>query len=182
MPDEHPIVRALASEAERIEEDCTYTFKQLYEAAASATGWAQRIGSAAAILAALAGASVLAKLPQWEIAGPGLAFTVTAMTAWLRFSKPAEMAQRYKDAACDFQQLRDEARFFRETELGQAPDDQALVERVREFSLRRARLRKESPQPPPWAYQRVKRAIEQGGEATYAVDAEKSCRPDGKHA
>jgi len=163
----------IEKEARRIEEDTLYTFKQLYEAAASERCRYFWVGSAAAVLSVLAGTSVVAKYPSWwQVAAPLISLAVAALTAWLTFVKPAERAQEYKDAACDYQQLRDDTRVFREIELLRSDlEEEALVKQIKALSARRAQLRKDSPQPPKWAYGRVKRAIEQG-EAEYEVDAQ----------
>jgi len=162
----------IEAEARRIEEDTLYTFKQLYEAAASERRRHYWVGSVTAVLSVIAGTSALAKVHEWQVVVPAISLIVTMLTAWITFVKPAERAREYKEAACDFQQLREDTRIFREIELPRSDlEEAALVEQIKALSARRAELRKGSPQPPKWAYGRAKRAIEQG-EAEYEVDSE----------
>jgi hypothetical protein len=174
MTESRGVRQNVEAEAKRIEDDTLRTFKQLYEAGASERRRHYWVGSAAAMLSVIAGGSALANVPEWRMAVPAISLAVTMLTAWTTFVKPAERAQEYKNAACDFQQLRDDTRVFREIDLPRPNvDEELLVERIKVLSARRAELRKDSPQPPPWAYPRAKRAIERG-EAEYNVD---TCAP-----
>lgn len=170
MTERSSIREHIEKEARRLEEDTLHTFKQLYEAAASERRRHYWVGSVTAALSVIAGTSALAKVQDWQVIVPVVSLLVTTLTAWMTFVKPAERAQEYKNAACDFQKLREDARMFREIDLLRLDlDEKAVVEQIKALSARRAELRKDSPQPPRWAYKHAKRAIEQG-EAEYEVD------------
>jgi hypothetical protein len=162
--------KQLSNEAERIEEDTEYFFKSQYNAAeryGRLHGW---ISGAAAVLSAVAGASHLAEFPRAGTLAAGLSILAAALMALTAFLKPSERAEVHKNAAADIQALHDDARIFWQIVLraGGRTDEDLLAE-LRVLSDRRAKLRRESPLSPPWAYRAAKTRLEHG-QHTYRVD------------
>src|SRR5687768_11958931 len=101
----------MASEADRIEEDCLYSAKGHFE---SARIWGRMnlwLGIPAAALGAFAGITGFKDMP--EVAG-GLAVFAAAFTAVLPFLKPSERAAAHQRSGTLFNSLKNRVRHFRE--------------------------------------------------------------------
>ena len=107
-------ISALRREAERLEEDATYSSKGHFNAEAT---WVRRhywLGIPATVLTAIAGATLVKPMPELASA---LVLLASLLTGLMTFLKPNERAGLHRAAAGQFLGLRNEARFFREVEL-----------------------------------------------------------------
>lgn len=163
------LIAALRREAERIEEDATYSSKSHFNAEDT---WVRRhywLGIPATALAAIAGAALIKSHPEWASA-----FTLVAslLTGLMTFLKPNERAAMHRAAAGQFLALRNDARLFREVELLQADRLDELPGRLKALSATRNELNQTSPSIPRGAFVSARKGIEDG-EATHKVDKEK---------
>lgn len=161
-------ISALRREAERLEEDATYSSKGHFNAEDT---WVYRnywLGVPATILGAVAGATLIESQPEWATA-----FTLLAslLTGLMTFLKPNEHAAMHRAAAGQFLALRNEARFFREIELLQSDRLDELPERLKALSAARNELNLNSPSIPRRAFVAARKGIEEG-EAFHKVDVE----------
>lgn len=161
-------ISALRREAERLEEDTTYSSKGHFNAEDT---WVRRnywLGVPATILGAVAGATLIKSQPEWATA-----FTLLAslLTGLMTFLKPNERAALHRAAAGQFLALRNEARFFREIELLQSDRLDELSERLKALLAARNELNLKSPSIPRQAFVAARKGIEEG-EATHKVDKE----------
>lgn len=161
-------VAALRREAERIEEDATYSSKSHFNAEST---WLLRhywLGIPATALAAVAGATLFKSHP--EVASI-FALAASLLTGLLTFLKPNERAALHRAAAGQFLALRNDARVFREVELLQVDRLDELPQRLMALSATRNELNLKSPSIPRRAFVTARRGIEEG-EATHKADKE----------
>lgn len=161
-------VNAMRREAERLEEDATYSSKGHFNAEDT---WVRRnylLGVTATVLGAIAGATLIKSQP--ELAS---VFTLLAslLTGLMTFLKPNERAAMHRAAAGQFLALRNEARFFREIELLQLDRLDELPESLKVLSAMRNELNQNSPSIPRRAFLAARKGVEEG-EATHKVDKE----------
>lgn len=162
------MIAALRREAERIEEDATYSSKSHFNAEAS---WIHRhywLGVPSTILAAVAGATLIKSQP--ELASI-FALAASLLTGLMTFLKPNERAAMHRDAAGKFHALHNDTRFFREVELLQVEKTGELPARLKALSAARNALNQKSPSIPRGAFIAARKGIEEG-EATHKVDKE----------
>ena len=134
---------ALCREAERLEEDATYSSEGHFNAKDT---WVRRNywrGVPATVLGAVAGATLIKSQPEWATA-----FTLLAslLTGLMTFLKPNERAAIHRAASGQFLALRNEARFFPEIELLQSDRLDELPERLKALSAARNELNLKSPE------------------------------------
>ena len=161
-------ISALRREAERLEEDATYSSKGHFNAEDT---WVRRnywLGVPATVLGAVAGATLIKSQPEWATA-----FTLLAslLTGLMTFLKPNERAAMHRAAAGQFLALRNDARLFREIELLQSDRLDELPERLKALSATRNELNLNSPSIPRKAFVAARKGIEEG-EASHKVDKE----------
>ncbi len=159
---------ALRREAERLEEDATYSSKGHFNAENT---WMRRnywLGVPATVLGAIAGATLIKTQPDWASA---FALLASLLTGLMTFLKPNERAAMHRAAAGQFLALRNDARFFREIELLQTDRLDELSEKLRALSAARNELNQKSPSIPRRAFVAARKGIEDG-EATHKVDQE----------
>lgn len=157
---------ALIDESARVEEDCLFSAKGHFEAAAlwgRAHYW---IGIPATVLAAVAGGSAVADHTGIAAA---VGLVVTALSALAVFLNPSDRAHQHHTAGTRFNEVRNVARILRLIDLRAPSPDDDLVARLKQCGAKRDELNKASPPIPRWAFQRARRSIE-AGEATYQVD------------
>jgi len=161
-------ILALRREAERLEEDATYSSKGHFNAEDTWVGRHYWLGVPATILGAVAGATLIKSQPEWATA-----FTLLAslLTGLMTFLKPNERAALHRAAAGQFLALRNDARFFREIELLQSDRLDDLPARLKALSAARNELNLKSPSIPRRAFVTARNGIE-AGEATHKVDKE----------
>lgn len=167
QPDQDKIT-ALRREAERIEEDATYSSKGHFN---TEDMWVRRnylLGISATVLGAVAGATLIKSQPEWATA-----FTLLAslLTGLMTFLKPNERAALHRAAAGQFLALRNDARVFREIELLQSDRHDQIHERLKALSATRNELNLKSPSVPHRAFVAARKGIEEG-EANHKVDKE----------
>lgn len=161
-------ISALCREAERLEEDATYSSKGHFNAEDT---WVRRnywLGVPATALAAVAGATLIRSQPELASA---CALVASLLTGLMTFLKPNERAAMHRAAAVQFLTLRNDARFFREIELLQIGRLEELPERLKVLSTARNELNQKSPSIPRRAFVAARKGIEEG-EATHKVDKE----------
>lgn len=162
------LIAALRREAERLEEDATYSSKSHFNAEAT---WIHRhywLGIPSTILAAVAGATLIKSQP--ELASI-FALAASLLTGLMTFLKPNERAAMHRDAAGKFHALCNDTRFFREVELLQLEKMSELPGRLKALSTMRNELNQKSPSVPRGAFVAARKGIEEG-EATHKVDKE----------
>lgn len=96
QPAEQALIAALCREAERIEEDATYSSKSHFNAEGT---WIRRhywLGIPATALAAIAGAALIKSQPEWA---SGLTLLASLLTGLMTFLKPNERAAMHRTAA-----------------------------------------------------------------------------------
>lgn len=163
---EQSMIAALRREAERIEEDATFSGKSHFNAEDT---WLHRnywLGGTATALGAVAGATLIKSQPEWAAA---LTLLASLLTGLLTFLKPNERAALHHSAGGQYLALRNDARLFREVELLQTDRPDELVERLKALAARRDELNQKSPSIPRGAYEAARKGIEQG-EASYKAD------------
>jgi hypothetical protein len=159
-------ISAMRREAERIEEDATYSSKSHFNAEGI---WERRhywLGVPATALAAITGATLIKSLPELASA---CALSASLLTGLMTFLKPNERAAMHRAAAGQFLALRNDARFFREIELQQADRLDELPEKLKVLSSARNQLNEKSPSIPRRSFIAARKGIEEG-EATHKVD------------
>lgn len=160
------IVVALRREAERIEEDATYSSKGHFNAEDT---WIKRnywLGIPATALSAVAGAALIKSQP--ELAS---AFTLLAslLTGLMTFLKPNERAAMHRAAAGQFLTLRNDARFFREIDLLQVEQLDEMPDKLKILATTRNELNQKNPSIPRGAFVAARKGIEEG-ESTHKLD------------
>lgn len=161
---------AIRAEAERIEEDATYSSKRHYEAHDI---WNRRhlfIGLPAVVFSVLATANLLQD--AWPIVTALMAVVVSVLTALLTFLKPSERAAGHKSAGDQYLALRNDVRVFRTIELELEKPIEESARTVATLAKRRNELNSASQQTPRPAFVRARHGIEQG-EARYTTDKER---------
>ncbi|GFH63129.1 MAG: hypothetical protein ZNDK_0900 [Candidatus Desulfovibrio kirbyi] len=160
---------ALRREAERLEEDVTYSSKSHFNAANIWENTTYGLGIPSTILAALAGAALIKNYPEWASA---CAMFASLLTGLMTFLKPNERAVIHREVGGRFLTLRNDARFFREFELLQTERINELSDKLKELLTARNELNQKSPSIPRWAFLAARKGIEEG-EATYKADKER---------
>ena len=165
--DEAEMVGALATEAQRIEEDAIHSAKSHLNAADT---WNRRhywLGVPATVVTALAGAAVIKDL---TLAAQLCALAGAILTGLLTFLKPTDRAAKHKSSGDQYLSLRNDVRVFREVELKDVGGRKSAPTRLKALSQRRNELNQSSPDIPRVAFEQARRGIE-AGEATYRVDS-----------
>jgi hypothetical protein len=164
---EQDLLKSLANEASRIEEDALYSARSHFEAA---RGWSRLhywLGVPTVVLAAVAGASAVAENTSTAAA---LGILVAVLSALSTFLNPSDRSHQHHAAGTRFNEVRNRVRVFGEIEMktpGTGPA--VLVDTIKELGQQRDELNKASPQIPRWAFERGRKSI-QAGEAGYSAD------------
>ena len=141
---EQSMIAALRREAERIEEDATFSGKSHFNAEDT---WLHRnywLGGTATALGAVAGATLIESQPEWAAA---LTLLASLLTGLLTVLKPSERAALHHSAGEQYLALRNDARLFREVELLQTDRPDELVERLKALAARRDELNQDGNVP-----------------------------------
>jgi hypothetical protein len=157
---------AILKEASRVEEDALYSSKAHYNASGRWSRVHFWMGLAAALLSAIAGVSALKQHPEL---GGVLALLVAVLSGIATFINAERRSSAHHVAAASYQELRNQARIFREVTAEGTSEEVALARGLRQLTDRRDGLNRGSPQIPTWAFKKARAGIE-GGEASYAVD------------
>jgi hypothetical protein len=153
-----------------MEEDCTHSGKAHFNAALRWTRWNYFFGLPSVALSAAAGAAFF---KDYAVIAGVMSSGVTVLTALMTFLKPSEKAAEHKNSGDQYLSLRNDARVFREIELGQVADDVAAIAGMNGFTTRRNELNQASPQFATRDFKKAKRGIDRG-EALHAVDKVKN--------
>lgn len=159
----------IIQEADKIEEDCTFSAKGHMNAAAIWRKVNYILGISATMLAASAGSSASNFVISPEYA-PMLAFLATIITAILTFIKPEEKADLHSKSGSNFNALKNDVRIFKDIDTAQTEDTDILAGRLKDFSNKRNKFNNESLSISYLAYRLAKRGIEKG-EANYRVNS-----------
>lgn len=135
--------KLIIQEAECIMQDCTYSAKGHWNDAAIWRKVHYTLGVSATILTASAGSSAAKVIIDSNYA-PALAFLATIITAILTFIKPEEKANQHSKSGCEFNALKSNVRMFKDIEVNQTDDTDALATKLRTLSDERNKLNKES--------------------------------------
>ncbi len=155
----------IGKEAERIEEDALFSARGHFEASRA---WARLhywIGVPTTVAAAVAGASIIAGAPL--LAGL-LSVSAATLAALQTFLNPSKRAQHHHTVGTQFNSLRNEARLFRNVQLGvqNTVDAQSTLTKL---ASNHNSLNEGAPPIPRKAFERGRASIERG-EASYQVD------------
>lgn len=160
------MIDEIRTEAQRIEEDATYSSCGHFEASkpwATLNLW---LGIPATLASAAAGVSALNDLPTLASI---IAFAVAAGTALMTFLAPTERHKRHSDCGNAYATLRNEVRIFQSIECASGTPIDELQAQLKEFDKRRNDLNASSPIIPERAFEKARRGIEQG-QKTHRVD------------
>jgi len=161
--------KLILKEADRIEEDCTYSAKGHMNAAATWRRVNYYLGIPATALTALAGATASNTILSNDYT-PFIAFLSTIITAILTFIKPNEKADLHSKSGSALNSLKNNTRIFKEIEILRIDDFDLLEKRLRALSDERNKLNKESLSIPYFAYKKAHKGIVKG-ESTYRTDS-----------
>ena len=161
----------IIQEADKIEEDCTFSAKGHMNAAAIWRKVNYSLGISATILMASAGSAASNFVISPEYA-PMLAFLAAIITAVLTFIKPEEKADLHSKSGSNFNALKNDIRIFKDIDTAQTEVADVLAERLKGFSNKRNKLNNESLSISYLAYRLAKRGVEKG-EADYRADGRK---------
>lgn len=164
MTTDEDIVREIRKEAQRVEEDCTYSSKAHLNSADTWNRVHYWFGIPAMGFAALAAADVLAisELSGW------LAALAAVLVAISTFANPSKKASDHEVAGNQYLALGKAARRFRNIDL--LRDDINLArDKIQDMSLRRDELNETSPNPLSRSYRKAQKGVEDG-QTIYVTD------------
>lgn len=163
---EPTIIEALRNESLRIEEDTEHSAKRHFNTCDLWSMLHYALGVPATILAAAASTALVKNDHGWaQLMGLAVALFAALMT----FLKPSDRASQHRAVGNQYLALRNDARMFREIDLAEAIDDSKKSERLRRLAQRRNDLNSSAPSTPRWAFEKTRQGIAEG-ETTYRVD------------
>lgn len=160
------LIAALRREAERLEEDATYSSKAHFNAEETWMRHNYWLGVPATALGAVAGATLINSQPALASI---CTLVASLLTGLMTFLKPNERAAMHRAVAGQFLALRNDARFFREVEILQADRLSEMPKKLKALSAARNELNQKSPSIPRRAFVAARKGIKEG-EATHKVD------------
>lgn len=158
--------KSILNELDRIQEDAEFSFKGHYNAGDSWETVNFWIGLSTAFITAIASGLAYNDFP---FSAGLVSMIATATVTTMTFLNPADRAQKHKTAASYYQILRNQARVFKDIEMPNLNDQDAIKNRFLEFVKTRDQLNSLSLIIPRWAYEKAKKDIEEG-RATYRID------------
>jgi hypothetical protein len=164
------VVKELADEALRIEEDATLSAKSQFETAAKWRRMHYWIGIPTTVLAAVTGVAAIADRPAIAVC---LAILTAVASGLSTFLMPLEKSNSHLIAGNGYKAVQNDARIFNRIECKAHSDYRKLAAELKSLSNRRNRLNSESPQPSRSGFEQARKGIKEG-EASYAVDASRS--------
>jgi hypothetical protein len=150
----------IAKELLRIEEDAIYSAQTQFSSAKFWRGLNIALGIPAAVLAAVAGTTVLAEAVSPAVTA-ATALTAAAMTAALTILNAAQRAEQSRTVANSYLALRAEARVCRAVDLPVLEDVEAR-NRLGQLLTRRCTVNEAAPVPSLLAYLLGRRNIDKG--------------------
>jgi hypothetical protein len=155
---ENSVDDVLASEAEFVEVRTAMTARTHFMAA-SFWGRAQLgLGSLAAVLSAIAGASALSDLSNSNVVAGVLALAVTTLTAVTTFLNPSERADGHTRAGNAYLALENRARLFHRLELRSGKAEKELGRQLIRLVGDLNDLNRSSPQAPNRMFRKASKA------------------------
>lgn len=148
----------LIDEAKRIEEDAIYSAKGHFYASGCWSKVHLWLGSAAAIVSAIAGTLALS---NYGIIGGILAMIVAVLTAISTFIAPQEKSSSHLKSGNKYNALRNDSRIFHNIDVNSTNTEKAHND-LKKLNARRNKLNTESPQIPRWAFKKGRDGIENG--------------------
>lgn len=164
MTADESILKQISDEAERIEEDCTYSSKAHLNSSDTWNRIHYGLGVPAMGLAAFAAADVLS---SFEISG-WLAAFVAVLVSISTFANPSKKASEHEVVGNQYLSLSKAARRFRTIDLLRDNVDVAH-EKIEDLSKRRDELNETSPNPLTPGYKKAQLGISEG-QTKYMVD------------
>jgi hypothetical protein len=159
--------QALLAEVERIEEAATYSAQTQFSSGKFWRGLNLLLGTAAAALAAVAGATGLSEATGPETAAI-IALVAAALAAVMTTLNAAQRAEQSRVSANAYLALQGDARVFRTIDLDRLDPDEAR-QRLVELIERRNTINDTAPVPAFLAYRLGRRNIAKGRQS-YEVD------------
>ncbi|MEY7975262.1 SLATT domain-containing protein [Streptomyces pilosus] len=154
-------------ELSRIEESCTYSAQGQFEAAKMWRKANLFLGSAAAVLSAVAGSTVLAS-DGFRLVVGALALGAAFIGAVVTTVNPSHRETQATEAAKSYQVIQATARQAREIDLTHATYAEARAE-LAHLTDRWQAANQAAPPIPKRAYERARRNIDAGGQS-FAID------------
>jgi hypothetical protein len=164
VPNEH---QAIAAEIARIEEAATYSSQSQFSSGKFWRGLNLALGVPAAVLAAVAGTTVLADSSSAKT-GAVIALISAALTAVMTTLNAAQRAEQSRVSANAYLSLQGDARVLRTLDLFELDRDDAR-QRLDELVQRRTAINDTAPVPAFLAYQLGRRNITKGRQ-TFEID------------
>lgn len=157
---------AIDAELQRIEEDCIHSGKAHFNAGIRWARYHYWLGIPSVVMSALAGLAFFKNYPDAAGVMSGI---VAILTSLITFLKPSERSVSHKNSGDQYLLLRNDARVFREIKLSAAPDEQAAIDALDEFTKRRNELNHASAQFSKEDFEKARKGID-AGEAIHRVD------------
>ncbi|MEE9926055.1 MAG: SLATT domain-containing protein [Brucella anthropi] len=156
----------IASELQRLEEDCSHSGKAHFNASDRWNQFNYWFGIPSVVISGLVGTALVKDHVMWASAGSA---AVTVLTALVTFLKPAEKATLHKTSGDQYLTLRNDSRVFREITLMRNAEEAAALEGLEGLTKRRNELNQASPLFANRDFKKAKKGVDEG-QATHAVD------------
>jgi hypothetical protein len=156
----------IASELQRLEEDCAHSGKAHFNASDRWNQFNYWFGIPSVVISALIGTAFVKDYVVWASVGSA---AVTVLTALVTFLKPAEKATLHKSSGDQYLTLKNDSRVFREITLTRDVEDAAALEGLEGLTKRRNELNQASPLFANRDFKKAKKGFDDG-QATHAVD------------
>jgi len=159
----------IVKEAKRISEDLLCSSKSHFSAAQLWGNWHYFTGIPLVVLSALAASPWLKGLDKADVWALSIPTAVLVLSAIVTFVRPSEHAAQHLKAGNQYDSLMNQVRIFWTVECSSGEADSVLVEKVKDFSGKKAALNGTSPKAGWIAFQLAKRGIAKG-EGMHEVD------------
>lgn len=163
---DEPLKTKIASELQRLEEDCSHSGKAHFNASDRWNQFNYWFGIPSVAISAVVGTALVKDHIIWASAGSA---AVTVLTALVTFLKPAEKATLHKSSGDQYLSLKNDSRVFREITLIRNIEEAAALEALEGLTKRRNELNQASPLFANRDFKKAKKGFDEG-QATHAVD------------
>ncbi|NKK36329.1 SLATT domain-containing protein [Rhizobium leguminosarum bv. viciae] len=156
----------IASELQRLEEDCAHSGKAHFNASDRWNQFNYWFGIPSVVISAVVGTALLKDHVVWASVGSA---AVTVLTALVTFLKPAEKATLHKSSGDQYLTLKNDSRVFREITLLRNVEEATALEGLEGLTKRRNELNQASPLFANRDFRKAKKGVDDG-QATHVVD------------
>ncbi len=159
----------IVKEAKRISEDLLCSSKSHFSAAQLWGNWHYFTGVPLVVLSALAASPWLKSFDKTDVWTMAIPTSVLVLSAVVTFVRPSEHAAQHLKAGNQYDSLMNQVRIFWTVECSSGEADSVLVEKLKDFSGKKATLNGSSPKAGWIAFQLAKWGIRKG-EGLHEVD------------